>query len=159
MLLLFFYLFFLVSILLFARLFDFVVNSCLFSSFAARLPTSMSSHSGTEFGRITFEFEIVCVADCEFYFMMVRQRLTDVCRYKCIFTLWGENYSKYSGNDCSSGCKQEEYYGGGVVGGNENETDVHTRHDPECLGVLHVGFPEDKPTFRCKYESTAQSIY
>uniref|UniRef100_A0A672IIG7 Si:ch211-233h19.2 n=1 Tax=Salarias fasciatus TaxID=181472 RepID=A0A672IIG7_SALFA len=37
-----------------------------------KLPTSMSSHSGTEFGRITFEFETVCAADCELYFMMVR---------------------------------------------------------------------------------------
>uniref|UniRef100_A0A8D0CTP1 Endosome-lysosome associated apoptosis and autophagy regulator family member 2a n=1 Tax=Sander lucioperca TaxID=283035 RepID=A0A8D0CTP1_SANLU len=35
-----------------------------------KLPTSMSSHSATEFGRITFEFETVCVADCELYFMM-----------------------------------------------------------------------------------------
>lgn len=31
----------------------------------------MSSQSGTEFGRITFEFETVCTADCELYFMMV----------------------------------------------------------------------------------------
>uniref|UniRef100_A0AAQ4PPS1 Endosome-lysosome associated apoptosis and autophagy regulator family member 2 n=1 Tax=Gasterosteus aculeatus aculeatus TaxID=481459 RepID=A0AAQ4PPS1_GASAC len=44
-----------------------------------KLPTSMSSHSGTEFGRITFEFEIVCVADCEFYFMMdVNRKSTTV---------------------------------------------------------------------------------
>ncbi|XP_032379813.1 UPF0577 protein KIAA1324-like [Etheostoma spectabile] len=35
-----------------------------------KLPTSMSSHSATEFGRIKFEFETVCVADCELYFMM-----------------------------------------------------------------------------------------
>uniref|UniRef100_A0A8C4NYB7 Endosome-lysosome associated apoptosis and autophagy regulator family member 2a n=1 Tax=Dicentrarchus labrax TaxID=13489 RepID=A0A8C4NYB7_DICLA len=27
-------------------------------------------HSGTEFGRITFEFETICSADCELYFMM-----------------------------------------------------------------------------------------
>ncbi len=40
---------------------------------ATRLPTSMSSHSGTEFGRITFEFETSCTADCELYFMMVRR--------------------------------------------------------------------------------------
>lgn len=37
-----------------------------------RLPTSLSSPSGTEFGRITFEFETLCTADCELYFMMVR---------------------------------------------------------------------------------------
>uniref|UniRef100_A0A8C2WKL1 Endosome-lysosome associated apoptosis and autophagy regulator family member 2a n=1 Tax=Cyclopterus lumpus TaxID=8103 RepID=A0A8C2WKL1_CYCLU len=44
-----------------------------------KLPTSMSSHSGTEFGRITFEFETVCVADCEFYFMMdVNRKSTTV---------------------------------------------------------------------------------
>uniref|UniRef100_A0AAQ5ZG06 MRH domain-containing protein n=1 Tax=Amphiprion ocellaris TaxID=80972 RepID=A0AAQ5ZG06_AMPOC len=30
------------------------------------------NHSATEFGRITFEFETSCVADCELYFMMVR---------------------------------------------------------------------------------------
>ncbi|XP_054631621.1 endosome/lysosome-associated apoptosis and autophagy regulator family member 2 isoform X1 [Dunckerocampus dactyliophorus] len=35
-----------------------------------KLPTSMSSQSGAEFGRITFEFETLCTADCEFYFMM-----------------------------------------------------------------------------------------
>uniref|UniRef100_A0AAQ5XV21 MRH domain-containing protein n=1 Tax=Amphiprion ocellaris TaxID=80972 RepID=A0AAQ5XV21_AMPOC len=35
-----------------------------------KLPTSVSSHSATEFGRITFEFETSCVADCELYFMM-----------------------------------------------------------------------------------------
>ncbi|KAM8892856.1 endosome/lysosome-associated apoptosis and autophagy regulator family member 2 [Spinachia spinachia] len=44
-----------------------------------KLPTSMSSRSGTEFGRITFEFEMVCVADCEFYFMMdVNRKSTTV---------------------------------------------------------------------------------
>lgn len=37
----------------------------------------MSSHSGEEFGRITFEFETSCTADCELYFMMVR-RVTDM---------------------------------------------------------------------------------
>lgn len=40
---------------------------------AFRLPTSMSGQSGAEFGRITFEFETVCSADCELYFMMVRE--------------------------------------------------------------------------------------
>ncbi|XP_026031876.1 LOW QUALITY PROTEIN: UPF0577 protein KIAA1324-like [Astatotilapia calliptera] len=35
-----------------------------------KLPTSVSSHSGEEFGRITFEFETSCTADCELYFMM-----------------------------------------------------------------------------------------
>lgn len=45
-------------------------NPVLFTS-ADRLPTSVSSQSGTEFGRITFEFETVCVADCELFFMMV----------------------------------------------------------------------------------------
>ncbi|XP_061577949.1 endosome/lysosome-associated apoptosis and autophagy regulator family member 2 [Cololabis saira] len=35
-----------------------------------KLPTSVSSHSATEFGRITFEFETVCIGDCELYFMM-----------------------------------------------------------------------------------------
>uniref|UniRef100_A0A1A8IPQ4 KIAA1324-like n=1 Tax=Nothobranchius kuhntae TaxID=321403 RepID=A0A1A8IPQ4_NOTKU len=35
-----------------------------------KLPTSVSSQSLTEFGRITFEFETMCTADCEFYFMM-----------------------------------------------------------------------------------------
>ncbi|KAK5902355.1 hypothetical protein CesoFtcFv8_007614 [Champsocephalus esox] len=44
-----------------------------------KLPTSMSSHAGTEFGRITFEFETVCVADCELYFMMdVNRKSTTV---------------------------------------------------------------------------------
>uniref|UniRef100_A0A3Q2CDB3 Endosome-lysosome associated apoptosis and autophagy regulator family member 2a n=1 Tax=Cyprinodon variegatus TaxID=28743 RepID=A0A3Q2CDB3_CYPVA len=35
-----------------------------------KLPTSVSSQSAAEFGRITFEFETLCTADCEFYFMM-----------------------------------------------------------------------------------------
>ncbi|XP_074533768.1 endosome/lysosome-associated apoptosis and autophagy regulator family member 2 [Halichoeres trimaculatus] len=35
-----------------------------------KLPTSVSSQSETEFGRITFEFETVCKTDCELYFMM-----------------------------------------------------------------------------------------
>uniref|UniRef100_A0A8D3CX34 Endosome-lysosome associated apoptosis and autophagy regulator family member 2a n=1 Tax=Scophthalmus maximus TaxID=52904 RepID=A0A8D3CX34_SCOMX len=43
-----------------------------------KLPTSISSHSGTEFGRITFEFETLCAADCELYFMMVRNSTTVV---------------------------------------------------------------------------------
>ncbi|XP_072769988.1 endosome/lysosome-associated apoptosis and autophagy regulator family member 2-like [Nerophis lumbriciformis] len=44
-----------------------------------KLPTSMSSHSTTEFGRITFEFETSCSTDCEFYFMMdVNRRSTTV---------------------------------------------------------------------------------
>lgn len=44
-----------------------------------KLPTSVSSHSGTEFGRITFEFETVCAADCELYFMMdVNRKSTSV---------------------------------------------------------------------------------
>lgn len=41
------------------------------------------------------------------------------------------------------GCKQEEYHSGGVMGENQNKTDLHTRHDKECLGFLHLGFPED----------------
>uniref|UniRef100_A0A673BME6 UPF0577 protein KIAA1324-like n=1 Tax=Sphaeramia orbicularis TaxID=375764 RepID=A0A673BME6_9TELE len=44
-----------------------------------KLPTSMSSHSVTEFGRITFEFETLCTADCELYFMMdVNRKSTTV---------------------------------------------------------------------------------
>lgn len=44
-----------------------------------KLPTSMSSQSGAEFGRITFEFETVCSADCELYFMMdVNRKSTTV---------------------------------------------------------------------------------
>lgn len=36
-----------------------------------RLPMSAQGTSGSEYGRITFEFESTCSADCEFYFMMV----------------------------------------------------------------------------------------
>uniref|UniRef100_A0A3Q3FZQ3 Endosome-lysosome associated apoptosis and autophagy regulator family member 2a n=1 Tax=Labrus bergylta TaxID=56723 RepID=A0A3Q3FZQ3_9LABR len=44
-----------------------------------KLPMSVSSQSGTEFGRITFEFETVCKADCELYFMMdVNRKSTTV---------------------------------------------------------------------------------
>uniref|UniRef100_A0A8C9W3D2 Endosome-lysosome associated apoptosis and autophagy regulator family member 2 n=1 Tax=Scleropages formosus TaxID=113540 RepID=A0A8C9W3D2_SCLFO len=37
-----------------------------------KLPTSVTGTTGTEFGRITFIFETICSADCELYFMMVR---------------------------------------------------------------------------------------
>uniref|UniRef100_A0A7N6AWC0 MRH domain-containing protein n=1 Tax=Anabas testudineus TaxID=64144 RepID=A0A7N6AWC0_ANATE len=44
-----------------------------------KLPTSVSSPSGTEFGRVTFEFETLCTADCELYFMMdVNRKSTTV---------------------------------------------------------------------------------
>lgn len=29
------------------------------------------------------------------------------------------------------------------MGEDETEAVLHTRHDEECLGLLHVGFPED----------------
>lgn len=71
-------------------LFLFVVtNSTLLFSSTTRLPTSMSSHSGTEFGRITFEFETVCAADCELYFMMVRK-----CPEKCYLLHTHQYYSE-----------------------------------------------------------------
>ncbi|XP_041693467.2 endosome/lysosome-associated apoptosis and autophagy regulator family member 2-like isoform X1 [Coregonus clupeaformis] len=35
-------------------------------------PMSVTGGAGTEFGRIIFEFEMVCSSDCELYFMMVR---------------------------------------------------------------------------------------
>lgn len=44
-----------------------------------KLPMSVSNHSSTEFGRITFEFEMVCAADCELFFMMdVNRKSTTV---------------------------------------------------------------------------------
>lgn len=52
-----------------------------------RLPTSMSSQAGTEFGRITFEFETTCTADCELYFMMVgeeKKKERKIC-FKAVF--------------------------------------------------------------------------
>lgn len=36
-----------------------------------RVPASLSGMTGGEFGRITFVFETICLADCELYFMMV----------------------------------------------------------------------------------------
>ncbi|XP_067090426.1 endosome/lysosome-associated apoptosis and autophagy regulator family member 2 [Osmerus mordax] len=39
-----------------------------------KLPTSMAEGSGSEFGRITFVFDMVCQADCELYFMMDANR-------------------------------------------------------------------------------------
>ncbi|XP_051952744.1 endosome/lysosome-associated apoptosis and autophagy regulator family member 2-like isoform X2 [Xyrauchen texanus] len=40
-----------------------------------KLPMSLHATSGSEYGRITFEFETICSADCEFYFMAdVRRR-------------------------------------------------------------------------------------
>lgn len=44
-----------------------------------KLPMSVFGQSGSEFGRITFEFETVCSADCELYFMMdVNRKSTTV---------------------------------------------------------------------------------
>ncbi|KAK7892170.1 hypothetical protein WMY93_024133 [Mugilogobius chulae] len=44
-----------------------------------KLPTSMSGQSASEYGRITFEFETQCTADCELYFMMdVNRKSTTV---------------------------------------------------------------------------------
>ncbi|XP_075998687.1 endosome/lysosome-associated apoptosis and autophagy regulator family member 2 [Genypterus blacodes] len=44
-----------------------------------KLPMSISNHSVTEFGRITFEFETSCKADCDLYFMMdVNRKSTTV---------------------------------------------------------------------------------
>lgn len=45
------------------------------------------------------------------------------------------------------GCKQEDYHCGGVMGENQSETVLHTYHDKERLGFLHMGFPENEPTF------------
>lgn len=44
---------------------------------------------------------------------------------------------------CFLGCEQEEYVCGGVMGENNSQTVLHTRHDKECLSFLHMGFPED----------------
>ncbi|KAL1257061.1 hypothetical protein QQF64_012606 [Cirrhinus molitorella] len=44
-----------------------------------KLPVSVRGASGSEYGRITFEFETSCSADCEFYFMTdVNRRSTNV---------------------------------------------------------------------------------
>ncbi|XP_043120794.1 endosome/lysosome-associated apoptosis and autophagy regulator family member 2 isoform X2 [Puntigrus tetrazona] len=44
-----------------------------------KLPVSVRGASGGEYGRITFEFETSCSADCEFYFMTdVNKRSTNV---------------------------------------------------------------------------------
>lgn len=96
----------------------------------------MSSHSGTEFGRITFEFETLCTADCELYFMMVR-----IAPDKCL--LLYQYIDEVNKEICFLGRKQEEYVGSGVMGENESKTVLHTRHDKECLSFLHMGFPED----------------
>lgn len=106
----------------------------------------MSTQSGAEFGRITFEFETLCTADCEFYFMMVgvheirqekdfRLCFHTVTRIICLFL---------------PGCEQEEHHGGGVMGRNQNETVLHTRHDEERLRFLHMGFPENQHAIGCK---------
>uniref|UniRef100_A0A673LR48 UPF0577 protein KIAA1324-like n=1 Tax=Sinocyclocheilus rhinocerous TaxID=307959 RepID=A0A673LR48_9TELE len=44
-----------------------------------KLPVSVRGASGSEYGRITFEFETSCSSDCEFYFMTdVNRRSTNV---------------------------------------------------------------------------------
>ncbi|XP_055030488.2 endosome/lysosome-associated apoptosis and autophagy regulator family member 2 [Misgurnus anguillicaudatus] len=44
-----------------------------------KLPLSVQRATGSEYGRITFEFETTCSADCEFYFMMdMNRRSTNV---------------------------------------------------------------------------------
>lgn len=56
------------------------------------------------------------------------------------------------------GCEQEEHHGGGVMGRNQNKTVLHARHDEERLCFLHMGFPENQPTIRCKHK-VFSSIY
>ncbi|XP_034032516.1 UPF0577 protein KIAA1324-like [Thalassophryne amazonica] len=47
-----------------------------------KLPTSMSHHTGTEFGRIQFEFETSCTATCELFFMMdINRKATTVVEW------------------------------------------------------------------------------
>lgn len=54
-----------------------------------KLPTSMTAQSPSEYGRITFEFETVCTADCELYFMMdVNRKSTTVVES------WSKSQSK-----------------------------------------------------------------
>uniref|UniRef100_A0A8C6SNP8 Si:ch211-233h19.2 n=2 Tax=Neogobius melanostomus TaxID=47308 RepID=A0A8C6SNP8_9GOBI len=56
-----------------------------------KLPTSMSGQSATVYGRITFEFETLCSADCELYFMMdVNRKSTTVVES------WSKSQSKRS---------------------------------------------------------------
>lgn len=50
----------------------------VFLFFVRRVPASLSGMSGGEVGQITFEFETLCGADCEFYFMMVSARVGGV---------------------------------------------------------------------------------
>lgn len=40
---------------------------------------SVQGASGSEYGRITFEFETSCSADCEFYFMTVSVCVCALC--------------------------------------------------------------------------------
>lgn len=42
-----------------------------------------------------------------------------------------------------AGCEQEKHHSGGVVGGHQGETVLHTHHDQERLGVVYMGLPED----------------
>uniref|UniRef100_A0AAV2KQP3 Uncharacterized protein n=1 Tax=Knipowitschia caucasica TaxID=637954 RepID=A0AAV2KQP3_KNICA len=44
-----------------------------------KLPTSLSGQAPSEYGRITFEFETLCSADCELYFMVdINRKSTSV---------------------------------------------------------------------------------
>ncbi|KAJ3611954.1 hypothetical protein NHX12_020233, partial [Muraenolepis orangiensis] len=44
-----------------------------------KVPTSLAGMTGSEFGRITFDFETICSSDCELYFMMdVNRKSTTV---------------------------------------------------------------------------------
>ncbi len=76
---------------------------------------------------------------------------------KCVYRLWKQfpletiKYESESESECFLGCKQEEYNSGGVMGEDETEAVLHTHHDKKCLSFLHMGFPKDQPTFRCKY--------
>ncbi|XP_024136830.1 endosome/lysosome-associated apoptosis and autophagy regulator family member 2 [Oryzias melastigma] len=54
-----------------------------------KLPTSASSDSVTEFGRITFEFETLCTVDCVMYFMMDVNRKSTT-----IVESWGKTQTR-----------------------------------------------------------------
>lgn len=107
----------------------------------------MSSQTGTEFGRITFEFETTCTADCELYFMMVGKKKKKNMFLRLCFVMMQTGSSLFF-----PGCEQEEHHGGGVMGRNQHKTLVHTRHDNQRLRFLHVGFPENQPAVGRKHE-------
>ncbi|ROI15319.1 UPF0577 protein KIAA1324-like [Anabarilius grahami] len=77
-----------------------------------KLPTSVDDASATEFGRIMFIFETNCSADCELYFMIVRQYVNDIAK---IYSITVTNAMDGSASGCHACAMMSQQDGSSCV--------------------------------------------